>query len=127
MGVWSKVLSLTASCLSPLPSSESQLGHVRKLPVTMSYAAVFDGYSGCLHQLQLDSHDLATIWQKKCRKTIFQSCTISTYRLGSAVIKIDLDLSALLFLVISLHDVQCLKERRSLEFDVDPCACALAL
>ena len=32
--VWSKVPPLTACCLSPLPGFESQLGHVRKLPVT---------------------------------------------------------------------------------------------
>ena len=32
--MWSKVLPLTASCLSPLPRFESLLGHVRKLPVT---------------------------------------------------------------------------------------------
>ena len=32
---------------------------------------VFPGYSGFIHQFQLASHDLATIWQKKSRKTKF--------------------------------------------------------
>ena len=32
--MWSKVLPLTASYLSPLPGLESQLEQVRKLPVT---------------------------------------------------------------------------------------------
>ena len=38
---------------------------VRKLPVTLGKSVVFAGLSGFLHQLQLASHDVAAIWQKK--------------------------------------------------------------
>ena len=58
--VWSKVLPLTAHCLSPLPGFESWPGHVRKLPVTWGLGVVFAGYSGFLHHIQLASHNLAT-------------------------------------------------------------------
>ena len=65
MAVWSRMLPLTARCLSPLPGYQSQPGHVRKFPVTYGLAVVFAGYSGFLHQLLLASHDLAVQWQKK--------------------------------------------------------------
>ena len=55
-----------------LPASGSHPGHVRKLPVAWGKAVVFTGYSGFLHQLQLASHNLAAIWQKKSRKAKFQ-------------------------------------------------------
>ena len=38
MDVWSKVLPLTACCLSPISRFESHLGHLRKLPVTWDKA-----------------------------------------------------------------------------------------
>ena len=41
---------------------------MRKLPETWGKVVVFTGYSGFLHHLQLASHDLAAIWQKKWRK-----------------------------------------------------------
>ena len=59
--LWSKVLPLTARCLSPLPRFESWPGHVRKLPVTWGKAVVFAGYSGFLHYIQVARHELATI------------------------------------------------------------------
>ena len=65
MAVWSKVLPLTASCLSLLIEFEYHSGYVRKLPVTCGGAVVFSEYSSFFHQLQLASHDLATMWQKK--------------------------------------------------------------
>ena len=46
----------------------------------LSYASVFAGYSGFLHQLQLASHNLAAILKKKCSK-IPNSAAI-TYRYG---------------------------------------------
>ena len=49
----------------PLPVFKSQVGHVRKLPVTSGKAVVFAGYSSFLHYLQLASHYLAVIWQEK--------------------------------------------------------------
>ena len=55
MAVWSKVPLLTARCPSPLPGFESRPGHVRKFPVTWAKVAVFAGYSGFLHYLQLAS------------------------------------------------------------------------
>ena len=57
MAMWSKVLSLTASCLSPLSGFESHPRHVTKLPATLVLAVLFGGYSGFLHQLQMVSHD----------------------------------------------------------------------
>ena len=45
MAMWSKVLLLTVCCLSPLPGFESQLGHVRKLPVTWGQAMDLTGLS----------------------------------------------------------------------------------
>ena len=65
MAVWSKALPVTAYCFSPLSRFESHPGHVRRLPVTLSHALVFDWYSGFLHQLQLASRGLAAIWQRK--------------------------------------------------------------
>ena len=59
MAVLSKVLPLTASCLSPLPGSN---------PGQRCQKAASDigaGYSSFLHQLQLASHDLAAIRQKR--------------------------------------------------------------
>ena len=58
MAVWSKVLPLTASYLSPLSGFESHPRHVVKLPVTWGKALVFARYSDFLYQLQLASHDL---------------------------------------------------------------------
>ena len=52
--------------------------HVRiKLPVTWGYVVAFGGYSGFLHQLQLASHELAAIWQKKWRKIKIPNATCS--------------------------------------------------
>ena len=34
MALWSRTLSVTTSCLSPLPKFEYRSGHVRRLPVT---------------------------------------------------------------------------------------------
>ena len=41
MGVWSKALTLTASCLSPLAGLESDSGHARKLPVALGLGVGF--------------------------------------------------------------------------------------
>ena len=41
----------------------THLVHVRKLTVTLGLAQGSDGDSGFLHQLQLASHNLDTIWQ----------------------------------------------------------------
>ena len=61
LAVCFKALPQTASCLSPLPGVESQLGHERMMPVTWGEAVDFSGF---LHQLQLPRHALAAIWQK---------------------------------------------------------------
>ena len=58
MAKWSKALPLIAHCFSPLSGFKSQLGHVRKLPVTWGYLVVLAGYSGFLHHLQLGSQKL---------------------------------------------------------------------
>ena len=42
---------------------------VRKLPVTWGKMVVFAGYSCFFHHLQLESHDLTAIWQKKWWKS----------------------------------------------------------
>ena len=65
MAMWCKALPLIASCLSPLRGFEFHPRHAKKLPLTWGLAVVYAGYSGFLHQLQLASHDLAAIWQKK--------------------------------------------------------------
>ena len=62
MAVWSKALPLTASCLS---SGSNLNGHEETLPLTRVKAVVFAWFSGFLHQLQLASHDVPAIWQKK--------------------------------------------------------------
>ena len=40
-------------------------GAFEKVASDLGEAVVFAGYSGFFHQLQLASHDLVTIWQKK--------------------------------------------------------------
>ena len=75
LGVWAsrwhpdallaKTMPLTPQRLSPLPGFEARPGQVRKLPVNCGWAVVFAGFSSFLHLLQLASHDLAAIWQRK--------------------------------------------------------------
>ena len=75
MAVWSKILQLTASCLSPLPGFEPQSGQVRKLPVTWGKAVVFTKYFGFLHYLQLANHDSwlsHNMAEKVSKKSMFQ-------------------------------------------------------
>ena len=57
MAVWTKALPLTPSCPSPLPEFISHPEYVRKLPVTLSSAMIFDRLSVFLHHLQLDTQD----------------------------------------------------------------------
>ena len=64
MAVWSKVLLLTASYLSPLPGFKPLPGHVGKLPVTWGQAMAFTQVSGTPNNW-LISHDLDAIRQKK--------------------------------------------------------------
>ena len=61
MAVWSEVVPLTASCLSPLPRFIFRSGHVRRLPVTLGKVLDFARYSGFPHQFQMTSDDLAAI------------------------------------------------------------------
>ena len=61
MASLSKVLPLTASCLSPLPGSNPG----QRFQKAASDFGLGAGYSSFLHQLQLASHDLAAIWQKR--------------------------------------------------------------
>ena len=53
MAVWSRALTLTASCLSPLSGFEYRPGHVRKLPVILCKAEFFAWYDSFLPHLQL--------------------------------------------------------------------------
>ena len=52
--------------------SKSIIQFRKRLPATWGKVVVFARYSGFLHQLKLASHDLASIWQRKWRKTKFQ-------------------------------------------------------
>ena len=65
MAEWSKALPLTASCFSLLPGFESWHGHLRHLSATWGKAVVCAGYSDFLYHLNLASHELASMWQKK--------------------------------------------------------------
>ena len=66
MADWSKVLTLTAGCLSQLPGFDFCSGQVRKFPVTWGLAMVFLGTCACfLHHLELASQDVAASWQKR--------------------------------------------------------------
>ena len=42
---------------------------MRKVTSDLESGGLFDGYSDCLRNLQLASHDLVEIWQKKRTKT----------------------------------------------------------
>ena len=53
------------------------------LPETWGKVVVFDGYSGFLHQLQLVSHDLATIKTKIPISLIALSYTLASYGYGT--------------------------------------------